>query len=409
MGEVWRATDLALDRTVAVKAVRPALVAEPGFDARFRAEARTMAALSHPHVVNIYDYGRSALHDGSDIAYLVMAYVDGQPLSERIAEAGRLSVPETMSIVEQAAEALHAAHLGGIVHRDVKPANLLIQPNGRVMLVDFGVARSLSATAATTAHAVIGTALYMAPEQAANRGVSSATDVYALGAVAYHCLTGEPPFTGDSALQIAVRHLTDEAPALSGDFPEPARALVSRALAKDPADRYPSAAAFAAAARAAMSDVPLHGWTTGPSDTAPLPELPDLVQPEPHRPPQSRSRRKAPLVGALLVLLLGVAGLLAAFTPGNSDSTAPPPKSTTSVSPDAAPTSARSTRTAPAGPAPHSASIAATSTAPTAGPSAPPTQTHTQPPSGPPPTTGAATPPASQGTAATTPPAAAAH
>lgn len=405
MGDVWRATDLALDRTVAVKAVRSSLLAEPGFDARFRTEARTLAALSHPHVVNIYDYGRSDLHDGTDVSYLVMAYVDGQPLSERIAEAGRLSVPETMSIVEQAAEALHAAHLGGIVHRDVKPANLLIQPNGRVMLVDFGVARTLSATAATTANAVIGTALYMAPEQASNQAVSSATDVYALGAVAYHCLTGKPPFPGDSALQIAVRHLIDEAPTLPSEFPEPARALVSRALAKDPADRYPSAAALAAAARAAMSDVPLHGGKAGPSDTAPLPVLPDLAQPEPDRQPSPPARRKGPLVGALLVLLLGVAGLLVAFTSANSGSTAPPVQSTTSVSPDAAPTSARSTRTAPAGPAPRSASVAATTKAPTAKPSAPATQPNSQPPSNPPPTTGAATPPASQGTAGTTPPA----
>ncbi|MGS2615077.1 protein kinase domain-containing protein [Micromonospora sp. LZ34] len=254
MGDVWRASDLVLGRPVAVKVLLPALVSDPDFIARFRAEARIMAALRHPGIVQVFDCGEDDLPDGSRADYLVMEFVTGQPLSKRIEAAGRLDVAETMSIVAQVAQALHAAHTGGIVHRDVKPSNLLVQEDGSVVLVDFGVARSTNVTSITSTNAVPGTALYMAPEQAAGRPVSGATDIYALGAVAYCCLTGSPPFTGDNPLQVAVRHLDDEPPELPHDIPEAVRVLVGRALAKDPADRFGSGAAMAAAARAAVSD-----------------------------------------------------------------------------------------------------------------------------------------------------------
>lgn len=254
MGDVWRAKDLVLGRQVAVKVLLPALVSDPDFIARFRAEARIMAALRHPGIVQVFDCGEDDLPDGSRADYLVMEFVTGQPLSKRIEAVGRLDVGETMAIVAQVAQALHAAHLGGIVHRDVKPSNLLVQEDGSVVLVDFGVARSTNVTSITSTNAVPGTALYMAPEQAAGRPVSGATDIYALGAVTYCCLSGSPPFTGDNPLQVAVRHLDDEPPELPNDIPEAVRALVSRALAKDPADRFGSAAAMAEAARAAVSD-----------------------------------------------------------------------------------------------------------------------------------------------------------
>jgi serine/threonine-protein kinase len=254
MGDVWRATDLILGRQVAVKVLLPALVSDPDFIARFRAEARIMAALRNPGIVQVYDCGEDDLPDGGRADYLVMEFVTGEPLSKRIEAAGRLDVAETMSIVAQAAQALHAAHKGGIVHRDVKPSNLLVQEDGTVVLVDFGVARSTNVTSITSTNAVPGTALYMAPEQAAGRPVSGATDIYALGAVAYCCLSGSPPFTGDNPLQVAVRHLDDEPPELPHDIPEAVRALVGRALAKDPGDRFTSGAAMAEAARAAVSD-----------------------------------------------------------------------------------------------------------------------------------------------------------
>ncbi len=326
MGDVWRATDQILGRQVAVKVLLPALVSDPDFIARFRTEARIMAALRHPGIVQVYDCGEDDLPNGGRADYLVMEFVEGQPLSRRIEAARQLDVAETMSIVAQAAQALHAAHLGGIVHRDVKPSNLLVQEDGTVVLVDFGVARSTNVTSITSANAVPGTALYMAPEQAAGRPVSGATDIYALGAVAYCCLTGGPPFTGDNPLQVAVRHLDDEPPELPQEIPTPVRELVGRALAKDPAERFATGAAMADAARAAVSDssaptstvpIALRGATgaavgTGASGTT----RNDL---QPVRPTASRAtstlsgRRRGTLVGALVAVLVALVALGAAL------------------------------------------------------------------------------------------------
>ncbi|SCF17270.1 serine/threonine protein kinase [Micromonospora purpureochromogenes] len=298
MGDVWRATDLVLGRQVAVKVLLPALVSDPDFIARFRAEARIMAALRHPGIVQVFDCGEDRLDDGGRADYLVMEFVEGEPLSRRIEAAGHLDVAETMSIVAQAAQALHAAHAGGIVHRDVKPSNLLVQEDGTVVLVDFGVARSTNVTSITSTNAVPGTALYMAPEQASGRPVSAATDIYALGAVTYCCLTGEPPFTGDNPLQVAVRHLDDEPAALPEEIPAPVQALVSRALAKDPADRFATGAEMAAAARAALSDgaattafvPPALRGAAGPATTTQS-DVPVL-------PTAATWRRRGPAVGA---------------------------------------------------------------------------------------------------------------
>jgi eukaryotic-like serine/threonine-protein kinase len=307
MGEVWRATDLALSRTVAVKILRPALLADPSFAARFQAEARTMAALNHSHVANVYDFGRD-----DSVTYLVMAYVDGRQLAERIATSGRLPAGETMAIVAQAADALDAAHRLGIVHRDVKPANLLISADGTVTLVDFGIARQAAATTAlTSAQEVLGTALYMAPEQVSGGAVGPPADIYALGAVAYHALAGQPPFPGENPLEIALRHLSDTPPPLPDDVPAAVRTVVERAMAREPADRYPSAADLAAAARTALvePDAPV-------ADTVALPV-----------PAAARRRRDSVLVGAVLLLVLSVVGLflLATAAPPASTGTVHPP------------------------------------------------------------------------------------
>ncbi|WP_433341826.1 protein kinase domain-containing protein [Micromonospora sp. CA-111912] len=324
MGDVWRATDQILGRQVAVKVLLPALVSDPDFIARFRTEARIMAALRHPGIVQVYDCGEDDLPDGGRADYLVMEFVEGQPLSRRIEAAGQLDVAETMSIVAQAAQALHAAHLGGIVHRDVKPSNLLVQEDGTVVLVDFGVARSTNVTSITSADAVPGTALYMAPEQAAGRPVSGATDIYALGAVAYCCLTGGPPFTGDNPLQVAVRHLDDEPPELPQEIPASVRQLVGRALAKDPAERFATGAAMAEAARATVADgsaptstvpVPLRGAAgggaaPGASGTT-RDDLPPVRRPAPSF--ARRGGRRGTLLGALAAVLVAVAGLTAAL------------------------------------------------------------------------------------------------
>jgi serine/threonine-protein kinase len=319
MGEVWRATDVTLRRIVAVKLLRPALLADPQSDARFQAEARTIAALTHPNIVNVYDLGH-APPAGGGAAYLVMSYVDGKPLSRRITEAGRLSIAETASVLVQAAGALHAAHRGGIIHCDVKPANLLVAADGTVTLVDFGVARPTAVSATTVASVVWGTALYMAPEQVTGRPVSPATDVYALGVVAYHCLAGRPPFTGQTPLRIALRHLSDEPLPLPPDVPPALRRLITRAMCKDPAQRYPTAADFADAVRRALA---------GPSPTSStmmdLPAQPDL----PRRTQWSR-RLAAPVASALAVLLLSAGAL--AILPGAAKQTSPTPAARPSTS-----------------------------------------------------------------------------
>lgn len=259
MGEVWQATDTVLGRDVAVKTLKGDRATDPSFQNRFQHEARAMAVLHHPGVADVYDYGQTT-DDGGD-AYIVMARVHGEPLNQLIAARGHLNPVETMSIVAQAARALEAAHQAGIVHRDVKPSNLIVQPDGTVVLVDFGVARSSQSAALTGAKEVVGTALYIAPEQVSKRTTGPPADVYALGAVAFHCLTGNPPFPGNNPIAVAMQHLQDPPPALPGDIPEPVHVLVTTALAKDPADRFSSAAAMADAADAAR------GVLSGPSDS----------------------------------------------------------------------------------------------------------------------------------------------
>ncbi|MCI4061890.1 serine/threonine protein kinase [Micromonospora sp. R77] len=244
MGAVWRCTDTLLDRPVAVKVLLPALVADPEFTTRFRAEARMLAALRHPGIVQVHDVGSATLPDGSRVSYLVMEYVDGEPLVTRVRRTGRLDPAATMSVVAQAARALHAAHVAGIVHRDVKPGNLLVERDGSVVLVDFGIARSGTTAGITAAHTVLGTASYMSPEQAGGQPVSPATDVYALGAVAYYCLSGRPPFEGENPLQVALRQVQDEPAPLPPGTPPAVAEVVRRALAKSPGDRYASAAAL---------------------------------------------------------------------------------------------------------------------------------------------------------------------
>jgi serine/threonine-protein kinase len=303
MGEVWRGTDTVLGRTVAVKVLLPALLSDPEFEARFRSEARILASFRHAGVVNVYDYGS----DGRTM-FLVMAYVEGRSLAQRLAAEGKFSPEETVPILAQAADALQAGHTTGIIHRDVKPGNLLIQPDGTVILVDFGVARSTSVTAVTQGNAIPGTALYMSPEQATGKAVSAASDVYSLGAVGYHLLTGEPPFNGNSALEVAVKHLQDEVPPLPEVIPAPVRSLIMRSMAKDPAERYQSAAAFAKAARAAA---------TGDDSSDTLADMPALVAPETRGPrsaavpiptgPNPNKRRSS---GTSTSLILGVAAAI---------------------------------------------------------------------------------------------------
>jgi serine/threonine-protein kinase len=411
MGQVWRATDMALRRVVAVKVLHPSLLTDPGFDARFRAEARILAALTHPHVVSIYDYGHSQVAGRASVAYLVMTYVHGQPLSQRIAAAGRLSVAETLSVVAQAGEALHAAHLGGHIHRDVKPANLVVRPDGTVILVDFGVAHSPATASVTTGHLILGTANYMAPEQAAGHVVSPATDIYALGAVAYHCLAGQPPFHGGTALAVVLQHISDEPPRLPPDVPPAVRLLVAQALAKNPADRYPTAAALADAARAA-------GRHTGAGTAARTRMTAPLARPVPLTPPQPDNTDDTALpaaqrfrgghlglAAAVIALLLCIPALTLAFGSTHSANTGPPGPPGTSpppVSSTAAPVQPAQL-TSPRSAAPRPAGHPGT-TPPLPSAATPRTEPSTTPPRAAPSSTASptqATPPRSGGTTST--------
>ncbi|MDT5029407.1 MAG: eukaryotic-like serine/threonine-protein kinase [Micromonosporaceae bacterium] len=251
MGDVWRCVDDVLGRTVAVKILLPSLLEEPGFTERFRVEARTMAAINHPGVVDVYDYGS----DPRAGAYLVMEYVEGDALSRTLARVGRLTPARTMALVAQAADALHSAHEMGVVHRDVKPGNLLVRPNGTLVLTDFGIARSAGAAQLTAAGSVLGTATYISPEQAMGEQATRLSDIYALGVVGYQCLAGRRPFEGENPLEIAMRHVREAPAPLPPDIPPAVRAIVERAMAKDPAARWPTASAFAAIARRAAGDL----------------------------------------------------------------------------------------------------------------------------------------------------------
>ncbi|MBX6358219.1 MAG: serine/threonine protein kinase, partial [Micromonosporaceae bacterium] len=278
MGDVWRGTDEVLGRTVAVKVLLPALLDEPGFAERFRGEARTMASINHPGVVDVYDYGTD---DGT--AYLVMEYVEGDALATTLGRVGRLTPGRTMALVAQAADALHAAHEKGIVHRDVKPGNLLVRPNGTLVLTDFGIARSAQVGQLTAAGTVLGTASYVSPEQAAGGVATPASDVYALGVVAYQCLAGRRPFEGDTPFEIAMKHVREAPPPLPADTPANVRAIVERAMAKDPPARWASAAQLAAVARQAAASL---GALTAPAAaTAAAPAAPGRARgPGPPRP-----------------------------------------------------------------------------------------------------------------------------
>ncbi|MEV0713435.1 protein kinase [Asanoa sp. NPDC050611] len=254
MGDVWRGTDEVLGRTVAVKILLPALLDEPGFAERFRGEARTMATINHPGVVDVYDYGSD-----QQIAFLVMEYVEGDALSRTLGRVGRLTPARTMALVAQAADALQAAHEKGIVHRDVKPGNLLVRPNGTLVLTDFGIARSDIVGQLTAAGSVLGTASYISPEQAAGAIATPSSDVYALGVVAYQCLSGRRPFEGDNPLEIAMKHVRETARPLPGDIPPAIRSIVERAMAKDPGARWPTASAFSAVSRQAAATLATAG------------------------------------------------------------------------------------------------------------------------------------------------------
>ncbi|SIO02504.1 protein kinase domain-containing protein [Agromyces cerinus] len=245
MGEVWQATDLVIGRQVAIKILKDEYLGDPGFLERFRAEARHAALVNHEGIANVFDYGEE---DGS--AYLVMELVPGEALSTILEREHVLSTDKVLDIVAQTAAALQAAHAAGLVHRDIKPGNLLITPDGRVKITDFGIARIADQVPLTATGQVMGTVQYLSPEQASGHPASPTTDIYSLGIVAYEALAGRRPFTGESQVAIAMAQINETPPDLPVTVSEPVRNLVYGCIAKNPADRPQSAAHLARAATA---------------------------------------------------------------------------------------------------------------------------------------------------------------
>jgi serine/threonine-protein kinase len=253
MGEVWRAEDTVLGRDVAVKILRREYADDPTFLARFRAEARHTAGLAHQGIAAVYDFGEgdaAAETDGPGSPYLVMELVPGEPLSTLMARDGKLTPERTLDIVGQAANGLQAAHDAGVIHRDIKPGNILMTPDGVVKITDFGISRAANSVPLTQTGAIMGTAYYISPEQASGQSVTPASDIYSLGVVAYECLTGRRPFDGDTPVSVALAQVSQEPPALPPELPAPVRALVMQMLAKRPADRPASAGDLGRAAMA---------------------------------------------------------------------------------------------------------------------------------------------------------------
>lgn len=232
MGEVWEANDDALARAVAVKVLRDEFAGDVGFLERFRTEARNSAALHHPHIAALFDYGEQ---DGS--AYLVMELVVGEPLSDLLEREPVLPARRLLPMLAQTSRGLHAAHLAGVVHRDVKPGNILLARSGKVKITDFGVSLAADQKTMTATGMVMGTAQYLSPEQAVGRPATPLSDLYSLGVVAYEGLAGKRPFTGPTAVDIAVAHVNDPVPPLPASVDKKLAALVLRLLSKEPTER----------------------------------------------------------------------------------------------------------------------------------------------------------------------------
>ncbi|GGJ43690.1 serine/threonine protein kinase [Virgibacillus kapii] len=236
MANVYLARDIILERDVAIKALRLEYANDEEFIARFDREAHSAASLSHPNIVNIYDVGEE-----DSLLYMVMEYVDGMTLKEYIQKNGPLDVQEALDIMKQIAAAIAHAHANDLVHRDIKPQNILIDAYGQVKVTDFGIAIALSATALTQTNSILGSVHYLSPEQARGGMATKKSDIYSIGIVLYELLTGRLPFSGQSAVSIALKHLQSDTPSVrkyNQDVPQSVENIVLKATAKDPFHRY---------------------------------------------------------------------------------------------------------------------------------------------------------------------------
>ncbi|TDW30229.1 protein kinase domain-containing protein [Cryobacterium psychrophilum] len=347
MGEVWKSTDLVIGRTVAIKILKDEYLGDPGFLERFRAEARHAALVNHEGIANVFDYGEE---DGS--AFLVMELVPGEALSTILEREHVLPADKVLDFVAQTSLALHAAHAAGLVHRDIKPGNLLITPEGRVKITDFGIARIADQVPLTATGQVMGTVQYLSPEQASGHPASPTTDIYSIGIVAYESLAGRRPFTGESQVAIAMAQINETAPDLPATVSEPIRNLVFACLSKNPAERPASAAHLARAASAlrrgdvAAAAVAVPGVLGGATVTAATMLIPggndQATAMLPASLPGTRAdavaadsptKKKSPwswsLIALIVVLALVLAGAVYALVTQNDAAPAPAPTSET--------------------------------------------------------------------------------
>jgi serine/threonine-protein kinase len=336
MGEVWRAHDEVILRDVAIKILKPEFMGDPGFLERFRVEARHAARVDHEGIADVYDYG-----EGSGSAYLVMELVSGDSLARIIEKRIRLSGVEVLSIMEQTARALHAAHEDGLVHRDVKPGNLLITPSGKVKITDFGIARVADQVALTATGQVMGTVQYLAPEQATGKQATPSTDIYSLGIVAYEALTGRRPFTGESQMVIAMAQINDKPPAMDADIDQRVQDLVLSCLAKKPNQRPGSALDLSNRARALR--LQLEGIS--PTEVFNQDQTPTVrtrvIEPDPKTEPSEKPPVIWPWLALIGLLFAAAAGVMIAIVlslMSEQQSEVPVPTFEPSVAPTETPT-----------------------------------------------------------------------
>lgn len=365
MGQVWEAVDSRLGRRVAVKVLKQEFSSDPEFIERFRAEARTTAMLNHPGIAAVHDYGESQMNGEGRTAYLVMELVNGEPLNSVLKRTGRLSLRHALDMLEQTGRALQVAHAAGLVHRDVKPGNILITPTGQVKITDFGIAKAVDAAPVTQTGMVMGTAQYIAPEQALGQDASPSSDVYSLGVVGYEAVSGKRPFTGDGALTVAMKHIKEPPPPLPAELPPNVRELIEITLVKNPGLRYRSGGPFAdavaavragrrpprpsqspPAGRAAPAAIP----SSAPARIAPAPTTrtttPRRTRPATggHRPPPARrtfsSGQRALLwaAGVLGALAIIIAVLIVINSRADSQQQSPPPTVTQTTTAHQTPT-----------------------------------------------------------------------
>ena len=357
MSTVWLADDLANEREVAIKVLRPEYSSNAEFLARFRNEALSAQGINSDNVVATYDYREADTDAGSTVCYIIMEYIRGESLADLIAREGQLDEALALDVLEQAAHGLAVIHRMGLVHRDIKPGNLMLTQHGQVKITDFGIAKAAAAVPLTRTGMVVGTAQYVSPEQAQGMKVTAASDVYSLGVVGYELLSGKRPFTGDSSVSVALAHVSAEPPALPISVSAPARELIEIALRKDPGQRFRDGNEFQLAVsqvRQGLRPAQPGGHTqvvaTEPSATASTQMLASVAEERTSRPegayppsaaravasrrppappapsraatPAPRERKSSaagPVISALLLLALLAGGAAWAYTEGVFD------------------------------------------------------------------------------------------